>query len=175
MPFVHDFRPTGTALLRQWPQVCWGSRHPLRCVQCQAQPYSTIHFSFQWCCQRLHLTVEELLRRCLVTLPHSAWASLIPELQLTINTTYACSIGCPPYLLMFGNSPPPSSTLPCTQPNICVARSLRYSRLPPAYHHPSGRYTCPQNLCLRHGSQPTTQRSNQDACSGQACDGATAA
>ncbi len=56
--------------------------------------------------ERLHRTVEDLLRRCLVTLPLEHWETLIPELQLTINTTYARSIGCPPYLVMFGADSP---------------------------------------------------------------------
>ncbi len=50
--------------------------------------------------------MEDLLRRCLVTLPLEHWETLIPELQLTINTTYARSIGCPPYLVMFGADSP---------------------------------------------------------------------
>ena len=56
--------------------------------------------------ERLHRTIEDLLRRCLVTLPHAAWPTLIPELQLTINTTYARSVGCAPYLIMFSATPP---------------------------------------------------------------------
>ena len=56
--------------------------------------------------ERLHRTIEDLLRRCLVTLPHTAWPTLILDLQLTINTTYARSVGCAPYLIMFGTTPP---------------------------------------------------------------------
>ena len=58
--------------------------------------------------ERLHRTVEDLLRRCLITLDAAHWPTLLPDLQLTINTTYQRSIGCPPYLLMFG-APPPSA------------------------------------------------------------------
>ncbi len=50
--------------------------------------------------------MEDLLRRCLVTLPPEHWETLIPELQLTVNTTYARSIGCAPYLVMFGADSP---------------------------------------------------------------------
>ncbi len=39
-------------------------------------------------------------------MPAEHWDTLIPELQLTINTTYARSIGCAPYLLMFGTDSP---------------------------------------------------------------------
>ena len=56
--------------------------------------------------ERLHRTIQELARRCLVTLPPSAYATVLRELQLTINTTYARSIGCAPYIIMFGTSPP---------------------------------------------------------------------
>ena len=56
--------------------------------------------------ERLHQTVEDLLRRCLVTLPAEAWTILVPDVQLAVNTTYARSIGCPPYLVMFGTTPP---------------------------------------------------------------------
>lgn len=38
--------------------------------------------------ERLHRTVEDLLRRCLVTLDAKHWATLLPDLQLTINCTY---------------------------------------------------------------------------------------
>ncbi len=48
------------------------------------------------------------MRRCLITLPPSTWPTLLPEVQLALNTTYARSIGCPPYLVMFGSTPPNS-------------------------------------------------------------------
>ena len=50
--------------------------------------------------------VESLLSRCLVTLPPASWPALLPDVQYAINTTYARSIGCPPYLVMFGTTPP---------------------------------------------------------------------
>lgn len=46
-----------------------------------------------------------MLRRCLVTLEPEAWPSLIPDIQLAINSTYSKSIGCPPFLVMFGSLP----------------------------------------------------------------------
>lgn len=46
------------------------------------------------------------MRRCLVTLPPATWPDLLPEIQLAINTTHSKSIGCPPYLVMFGTTPP---------------------------------------------------------------------
>ena len=62
--------------------------------------------------ERLHRTVESLLRRCLVSAPHTTWEQLVPDVQLAINTTYARSIGCPPYLVMFGTTPPNQNALP---------------------------------------------------------------
>ena len=62
--------------------------------------------------ERLHRTVESLLRRCLVSTPHAAWEALVPDAQLAINTTSARSIGCPPYLIMFGTTPPTSTSIP---------------------------------------------------------------
>ena len=62
--------------------------------------------------ERLHRTVQALLRRTLITLPHTAWTRLIPDLQLIINTTYARSIGCSPYLIMFGATPPSPGSIP---------------------------------------------------------------
>ena len=62
--------------------------------------------------ERLHRTVETLLRRCLVTLPPSTWRHLIPDIQYAINTTYARSTGCPPYLIMFGTTPPHPGQIP---------------------------------------------------------------
>lgn len=47
-----------------------------------------------------------------MTLPHNHWHSLIPDIQLAINTTYARSIGCPPYLVMFGTTPPSPKHVP---------------------------------------------------------------
>ena len=62
--------------------------------------------------ERLHRTVETLLRRCLVTLPPTSWRHLIPDIQYAINTTYARSTGCPPYLIMFGTTPPHPDAIP---------------------------------------------------------------
>lgn len=47
-------------------------------------------------------------------MPSSAYQTVLRELQLTINTTYARSIGCAPYILMFGTTPPSATadTLP---------------------------------------------------------------
>lgn len=42
----------------------------------------------------------------MVTLPPDTWHHLLPDVQLAINTTYAKSIGCQPYLVMFGSTPP---------------------------------------------------------------------
>jgi transposase InsO family protein len=67
--------------------------------------------------ERLHRTIEELARKCLVTLPASAYSTVLRELQLTINTTYARSIGCAPYILMFGASPPNASNSALPDPS----------------------------------------------------------
>jgi hypothetical protein len=56
--------------------------------------------------ERLNRTVEDLLRRTMVTMPPDTWPTFLPDVQLAINTTYAKSIGCPPYLVMFGSTPP---------------------------------------------------------------------
>jgi transposase InsO family protein len=56
--------------------------------------------------ERMHHMVQQLLRRCLVTLPPKAWPDLLPDVQLAINVTHSKSIGCPPYLVMFGTTPP---------------------------------------------------------------------
>lgn len=71
--------------------------------QVRTSPY-TSHSNGQ--IERLHHTMEEMLRRTLITLQPSAWPTLIPEIQLAINCTYSRSIGCPPYLVMFGSMPP---------------------------------------------------------------------
>lgn len=42
----------------------------------------------------------------MVTMPPNIWHLLLPDVQLAINTTYAKSIGCPPYMVMFGSTPP---------------------------------------------------------------------
>jgi Integrase core domain/Integrase zinc binding domain len=47
-------------------------------------------------------TIQTMLRRTLLAVPSASWRTLIPELQYTLNTTYASAIGLPPYLLMFG-------------------------------------------------------------------------
>lgn len=56
--------------------------------------------------ERLNRTVEDLIRRPMVTMPPDTWHYMLPDVQLAINTTYAKSIGCPPYLVMFGSTPP---------------------------------------------------------------------
>ena len=75
--------------------------------------------------ERLHRTVEDLLQRCLVTLDAKHWPTLIPDLQLTINTAYARSIGCPPYLIMYGTSPP--SLYHAHLPDPTIASSTAYA------------------------------------------------
>lgn len=59
--------------------------------------------------ERMHHVVQQLLRRCLVTLPPASWVDLLPDVQLAINVTHSKSIGCPPYLVMFGTTPPTAS------------------------------------------------------------------
>lgn len=82
--------------------------------------------------ERLHRVVEDLASKCLVTLPASAFLTVLREIQLTINTTYARSIGCAPYILMFG-TPPPSlekdaipdpTTTPVDRYSAAVRRSV---------------------------------------------------
>lgn len=75
--------------------------------------------------ERLHRTIEDLARHCLVTLPATAYGTVLRELQLTINTTYARSIGCAPYLLMFGTLPPSSCN--ATLPDPTVIPVQRYA------------------------------------------------
>ena len=75
--------------------------------------------------ERLNRTVGDLLRRPLITLPPDTWPTLLPEVQLAINTTYAKSLGCPPYLVMFG-SPPPSSPF-LSLPDPTTAHLSRYT------------------------------------------------
>ena len=93
--------------------------------------------------EHLHRTIEDLLRRCLVTLPPEHWETLIPELQLTVNTTYARSIGCAPYLVMFGadspstfaNSMPDPTRVPVTTYATAVRHQLQtISRATAAAH-----------------------------------------
>jgi transposase InsO family protein len=69
----------------------------------RTSPY-TSHSNGQ--AERLHHVVQQLMRRTLVTLPPAAWPTLLPDVQFAINCTYAKSIGCPPYLVMFGTTPP---------------------------------------------------------------------
>ena len=73
----------------------------------------------------MHRTIEELAARCLVTLPAHAFEVVLRELQLTINTTYARSIGCAPYILMFGTPPP--SHLHSALPDPTTTSSQRYA------------------------------------------------
>ena len=69
--------------------------------------------------------MEDLLRRHLVTMPPDTWPTLLPEVQLALNTTYAKSLGCPPYLVMFGSTPPSS---PYTSlPDPTTAHVSRYA------------------------------------------------
>jgi hypothetical protein len=72
--------------------------------------------------ERLHRTLQDLTKRCLVTLPSSAYGAILQEVQLTINTTYARSIGCAPYLLMFGTSPPSDMTSAVPDPTVSTAQ-----------------------------------------------------
>jgi hypothetical protein len=39
-------------------------------------------------------------------MPPATWPDLLQDIQLAINTTHSKSIGCPPYLVMFGTTPP---------------------------------------------------------------------
>ena len=57
--------------------------------------------------ERAHLTLTRLLRKALLGVPETAWSTLLPELQLAINTTLSKAIGVPPYLVMFGAPPTP--------------------------------------------------------------------
>lgn len=75
--------------------------------------------------ERLHRTLEQLLSRTMTTLPPAHWPILIPELQYTINTTYQRSIGCAPYLIMFGNLPP--SQAPFLPPTPTPAQVRTYA------------------------------------------------
>jgi transposase InsO family protein len=75
--------------------------------------------------ERFNRTVEDLLRRHLVTMPAALWPTLLPEVQLALNTTYAKSLGCPPYLVMFGSTPPDSALTALPDPAITPVQ--RYS------------------------------------------------
>jgi transposase InsO family protein len=67
--------------------------------------------------ERLHRTLEQLLARTTTTLPSAHWPTLLPELQYTINVTYQRSLGCAPYLVMFGNTPPTQAPFLPAQPS----------------------------------------------------------
>lgn len=73
--------------------------------------------------ERLHRTVEDLMRRCLVTLDPKHWTTLLPDLQLTINCTFQRSIGCPPYLLMFGTPPPAAAHAQLPDPTTTTTQT----------------------------------------------------
>ena len=60
-----------------------------------------------------------------MTLPAHAFEVVLRELQLTINTTYARSIGCAPYILMFGTPPP--SHLHQALPDPTTTATQRYA------------------------------------------------
>lgn len=97
----------GTEFKGEFDALCEGTK----VKHVRSSPY-TSHSNGQ--VERLHRVIEELASRCLATMPSSAYQTVLRELQLTINTTYACSIGCAPYILMFGTTPPSATadTLP---------------------------------------------------------------
>ena len=91
--------------------------------QQRTSPY-TSHANGQ--AERLHRTVEDLLRRCLVTLEGKHLPRLVADIQLAVNTTYARSIGCPPFLVMFGTTPPDAPALQ-TLPDPTTATGAKYT------------------------------------------------
>ncbi len=91
----------------------------LKVKHVRSAPY-TSHSNGQ--VERLHRTIQDLTKRCLVTLPSSAYRTVLQEVQLAVNTTYARSIGCAPYLLMFGTSPPSDMTSAVPDPTISTAQ-----------------------------------------------------
>lgn len=95
----------------------------LKVKHVRSAPY-TSHSNGQ--VERLHRTIQDLTKRCLVTLPSSAYRTVLREIQLTINTTYARSIGCAPYLLMFGTSPP--SDMATAIPDPTVTATQQYAK-----------------------------------------------
>lgn len=132
---------TTAAVLNQRLFSVFGAPHTLRCdngtafkgevqLMCTAKgvrlarssPY-TSHSNGQ--VERLHHTIEELLRRALITVDATAWPTLMPEVQLAINCTYAKSIGCPPYLVMFGSTPP--DQLSSLMPDPTTASITQYT------------------------------------------------
>lgn len=84
--------------------------------------------------------MQQLLRKCLVGLPESAWDTFLPELQFVLNTTYNRAIGAAPYLLMFGAPATPlvpSLTMPTAHLHDTPSASALadYSNKLAAYMH----------------------------------------
>ena len=76
--------------------------------------------------ERLHCTVESMLRQCLVTGDISTLPRLTADIQLAINVTYARSIGCPPYLVMFG-MPAPTTPVLAALPDPTTVTVAKYA------------------------------------------------
>lgn len=53
----------------------------------------------------------------MTSLPAQSWPILLPEIQYTINTTFQRSVGCAPYLIMFGTTPPSQAPFLPEQPS----------------------------------------------------------
>ena len=62
-----------------------------------ANPGSTYHSNTQGQVERYHRTLATLLRRTLHGMDLRAWPHFLPQLQLTINSTYHRAIGCTPF------------------------------------------------------------------------------
>ena len=69
----------------------------------------------------------KMLRHGLRGLPITGWANLLPELQLILNCTYHATLGCAPFLLMFGG--PPTPLVPSMRSTPVLSDSS-----PAAYH-----------------------------------------
>ena len=57
--------------------------------------------------ERYHAVIATLICRTLHGLPHTLWATLLPRLQLALNSTYHKALGCAPHLVMYGAPPTP--------------------------------------------------------------------
>ena len=68
---------------------------------------SPFHSNANGQAERYLREVGKMLRVALRGVDPASWSTLIPELQLVLNSTHQRSIGCSPYLLMFGGPPTP--------------------------------------------------------------------
>ena len=69
--------------------------------------------------ERFNRTIQSLIHRTLFSIPRPTAArvrELLTGIQLALNVTTHCAIGCPPYLLMFGTMPASMAGAPAPLP-----------------------------------------------------------